>query len=99
MIAKTERFGMRLDRSTLERIDAWRSRQSDLPSRAEAIRRLVDEGLRTTTHDRFEPTNAEKLSLWMLAEILKGQKGAKEADTAKFLQEVIHGGHFWAVLG
>ena len=37
MQLKTERFEMRLDSRTLERVDAWRARQSDLPSRAEAV--------------------------------------------------------------
>jgi hypothetical protein len=38
---KTERFEMRWDRETLARIDKWRSKHPDEPSRAEAIRRLV----------------------------------------------------------
>lgn len=42
---KTERFEMRIDPETIARIDAWRRRQADLPTRAEAIRRLVDLGL------------------------------------------------------
>lgn len=32
---------MRLDPETLAEIDEWRRKQDDLPSRAEAIRRLV----------------------------------------------------------
>ena len=35
MQPKSERFEMRLDLGTLERVDAWRMRQADLPSRAE----------------------------------------------------------------
>ena len=42
---KTERFEMRLDGDILTRIDQWRSQQSDLPARAEAMRRLVETGL------------------------------------------------------
>jgi hypothetical protein len=45
MPPKTERFEMRLELQTLQRIDAWRRKLEDLPSRAEAIRRLVDIGL------------------------------------------------------
>lgn len=41
----TERFEMRLSESGVERLDEWRRIQRDLPSRAEAIRRLVDCGL------------------------------------------------------
>lgn len=42
MPPKTERFEMRLEREMIERIDNWRRQQSDLPTRAEAIRRLVE---------------------------------------------------------
>jgi uncharacterized protein len=45
MPPKTERFEMRLDTILIERIDAWRRKQDDLPSRAEAIRRLVEQAL------------------------------------------------------
>jgi hypothetical protein len=38
---QTERFQMRVSPSFLRLIDEWRRRQPDLPSRAEAIRRLV----------------------------------------------------------
>ena len=43
--AKTERFELRLDPGILEDVDAWRGRQADVPSRAEAVRRLIDAGL------------------------------------------------------
>lgn len=36
---------MRLDPETLARVDEWRRQQPDLPSRAEAFRRLVELGL------------------------------------------------------
>jgi metal-responsive CopG/Arc/MetJ family transcriptional regulator len=39
---KTKRFEMKLDPQMIARVDAWRRVQPDLPSRAEAIRRLVD---------------------------------------------------------
>jgi len=40
------RFEMRASPGWLGRLDGWRRVQSDLPSRAEAIRRLVDQALR-----------------------------------------------------
>jgi metal-responsive CopG/Arc/MetJ family transcriptional regulator len=40
----TERFEMRLGQSVLEKVDAWRAGQSDVPSRSEAVRRLVETG-------------------------------------------------------
>lgn len=45
MQTRTQRFEMRLDQRDLDRLDAWRAKQPDLPSRAEAVRRLVDVGL------------------------------------------------------
>lgn len=42
---KTERFGMVVEPEFLEKIDHWRRQQPDLPSRAEAIRRLVKQAL------------------------------------------------------
>jgi hypothetical protein len=38
-------IGLRWHEPELKAIDEWRSKQADLPSRAEAIRRLVKEGL------------------------------------------------------
>jgi len=45
MAFKTERFEMRLETAMIERVDAWRRKQQDLPSRAEAFRRLIELGL------------------------------------------------------
>jgi len=42
---QTERFQMRVSPSFLRLIDDWRRKQPDLPSRAEAIRRLVERGV------------------------------------------------------
>jgi hypothetical protein len=42
---QTERFQMRASPTFLRLIDEWRRKQPDLPSRAEAIRRLVELGL------------------------------------------------------
>jgi hypothetical protein len=39
---KTERFELRLDPGILEDVDAWRSRQADIPSRAEAMGPISD---------------------------------------------------------
>ncbi len=39
--------GVRMPESELARLDQWRTMQSDLPSRPEAIRRLVELGLET----------------------------------------------------
>jgi metal-responsive CopG/Arc/MetJ family transcriptional regulator len=42
---KTERFEMRAGEAFLNALDDWRRRQPDLPSRAEAVRRLVEAAL------------------------------------------------------
>jgi hypothetical protein len=39
-------FQMRTDEDFLKKLDDWRRVQSDLPSRAEAIRRLVEVALK-----------------------------------------------------
>lgn len=41
-----QRFEMKAPSEWLERIDQWRGKQPGIPPRAEAIRRLVDQGLR-----------------------------------------------------
>jgi hypothetical protein len=44
---KNHPFQMRVSPEWLEMIDNWRRQQADIPSRAEAIRRLVDIALDT----------------------------------------------------
>jgi hypothetical protein len=43
---KTVRFIFSAEPSLLARVDNWRRKQSDLPSRAEAVRRLLDRALK-----------------------------------------------------
>jgi hypothetical protein len=40
-------FQMRASQEFLEKLDEWRRHQSPIPSRAEAIRRLVEQALGT----------------------------------------------------
>jgi metal-responsive CopG/Arc/MetJ family transcriptional regulator len=42
---KDQRIPVMMSPAEVERIDAWRREQSDIPSRSEAIRRLVAKGL------------------------------------------------------
>lgn len=98
MVPKTERFEMRLDPVLIERIDDWSRQQKDEPSRAEAIRRLIEDGLVTKkSAGRFDPSGTEKLMLWMLGEILKQNKKYENARDVDLIQEVIYGGHNWAL--
>lgn len=41
----TEAVNVRMEREQIERLDEWRKHQRDLPSRPEAVRRLVEKGL------------------------------------------------------
>lgn len=97
MAPKTERFEMRVDSDTLARVDDWRSEQDDLPSRAEAMRRLVEIGLmKKTTSDAVRFSDGEKLLLLMMRDMyshLKLKTGEIDPD---FVAEVIYGGHYWA---
>jgi uncharacterized protein len=52
---KNERFEMRVSAELLEQIDDWRRRQTDIPSRAEAIRQLVELALGTVAKRKREP--------------------------------------------
>jgi uncharacterized protein YfbU (UPF0304 family) len=42
-------------------------------------------------------TDAEKLIIWLLAEILKNQKDYGDKKRMELLQEVLYGGHLWAL--
>jgi metal-responsive CopG/Arc/MetJ family transcriptional regulator len=45
-----------LNDDQLRKIDGWRREQNDLPSRSEAIRRLVEHGIKATTPLRARVT-------------------------------------------
>ena len=70
MTPKTERFEMRFDPVLLDRVDEWCGTQSDFPSRAEAIRRLIEAGVTERPKEKFRPTHAERLIIWLLTELL-----------------------------
>lgn len=103
---KTERIELRLEPEIIERLDEWRMTQGDVPSRSEAIRRLLDDKLEEHTKEGFRLNNTDKLTIWMLSEILKNQikERADRPDaeydmkTVNLVQEAIYGGHFWALL-
>jgi uncharacterized protein len=93
----TERFEMRLAEDILARVDRWREEQDDVPSRAEAMRRLMEVGLvrsgAETKTVKF--SDGEKALLIMMREILRHLEIDSECD-AEFLAKVIYGGHYWA---
>jgi hypothetical protein len=60
----SERFELRFSVDLLRQIDDWRRQQPDLPTRAEAIRRLIERSLVTAGRDhiavrRHEPAVGE----------------------------------------
>ena len=93
---KTERFEMRLDRETLERVDNWRTEQTDLPSRAEAMRRLVDVGLVVSGKGELRVSDGERLILLLLLDIYRHQRVNTDIDP-EFVRNAITGGHYWAL--
>ena len=100
MQAKTERFEMRLDQGALDGIDTWRAHQHDVPSRAEAVRRLTDAGLNAMqgSASRSESgfSDGEKLILMMLCGLHRKLK-IEDGIDPDFLESVIGGGHYWAL--
>jgi uncharacterized protein len=98
MQALSERFEMRLDQDTLRAIESWRAGQPDVPSRAEAIRRLVLRGLSQdgVNHEPLVFSKSEMLLVSLLCELHKGLKVKGELDPV-FIQSALHGGHFWGL--
>ena len=96
MTPKTERFEMRLDEDVLTRVDNWRAAQSDVPSRAEAMRRLVDLGLAHSSEKTTRFSDGEKLLIVMLRDLYKHLKVSHGEIDPDFISDVISGGHYWA---
>jgi metal-responsive CopG/Arc/MetJ family transcriptional regulator len=48
----SERFLMQVSPQFLARLDQWRRKQPDLPNRSEAIRRLVEAGIKSRKGER-----------------------------------------------
>jgi metal-responsive CopG/Arc/MetJ family transcriptional regulator len=45
-MAEYPQIGVRVDEDLLKRLDDWRRKQEDVPTRPEAIRRLIELGLK-----------------------------------------------------
>ena len=95
MQAKNERFEMRLDETIIDNLDAWRVQQSDAPSRAEAVRRLIDEGL-GRSDQRLRLSDGERLNILMLCDLYKHLKVKGDID-ADFVASAILDGELWAL--
>lgn len=93
----SERFEMRIDSELLDRLDEWRDDQDDRPSRAEAVRRLLDVGLVYNPRGRAPHlTDGEKLIAVMLSDLIKASGAQVETDV-DLVRKVIFGGHYWAL--
>jgi uncharacterized protein YfbU (UPF0304 family) len=96
MSPKSERFEMRLDEETIAKVDEWRSEQGDMPSRAEAMRRLIELGLEKSKTPMVRFSDGEKLLFMVLRDMCK-QLNLKKGETdLDFMAQVIYGGHYWA---
>lgn len=96
MQPKSERFEMRLDLGTLERVDAWRMCQADLPSRAEAVRRLMETELSEMESKPVKFSDGERLITLMLCKLFKHLKIDSGIDPS-FVEEALYGGHYWGL--
>lgn len=96
MAPKTERFEMRLEEEVLQRVDKWRTSQTDEPSRAEAMRRLLELGLERSSNQAVKFSDGEKLLIAMMGDVYKNLKIENSEIDPKFVNSVIHGGHYWA---
>jgi uncharacterized protein len=96
MQALTERFELRLDQDTLQSVDAWRSRQTDMPSRAEAVRRLVERGLGASDDRPLRFSGGETLMIHMLCDLVDRAKPKSDINT-RLVREALYGGHLWAL--
>jgi uncharacterized protein YfbU (UPF0304 family) len=96
VVSKTERFEMRVDEEIMQRIDRWREDQDDTPSRAEATRRLIEEGLARAPGEVVHFSDGEKLLLVMVGDLYRHLKIKQPEIDPDFVGEVISGGHYWA---
>ena len=93
---KSERFELRLDEDVLARIDSWRSKQADVPTRAEAMRRLMETGLARSLPEVITFRPADKLIIAMLADLYKHLRIKGEINSELVLS-ALYGGHNWAL--
>ena len=57
---KEYRLEVRVSPQTAAALNEWRRRQPDMPNKSEAIRRLIDAGLRAETNGRSAPKRAAR---------------------------------------
>ncbi|MEW5704425.1 MAG: YfbU family protein [Pseudomonadota bacterium] len=97
MQTKTERFEMRLDQAMVDRLDAWRSQRDDVPSRAEAARRLIEIGLQQYAAKGVRISDGEKLILSMLRDLYRHLEVKGGEIDPDFVLSALVGGHYWGL--
>jgi uncharacterized protein YfbU (UPF0304 family) len=95
MQAKSERFEMRLDPTTIDQLDTWRIGRGDI-SRAEAARQLIEFGLAQDNPPDVRFSGAETVIATMLGEIHRHLKIENGIDP-NFVQAAVTQGHSWAL--
>jgi len=88
----SERFEMRVDEDLLGRVNVWREKQEDAPSRAEAMRRLVELGLMKSGVEGVRFSDGEKLLAFMMGDIYRHLKIKDGEIDPKFITRMITGG-------
>jgi len=93
----TERFEMRVDTDFLEDVDKWRARQDDVPSRSEAVRRLVDVALQRNHQEVL--SDGQKLILLALRDIQIAVGKGKNNDPLdlEFVADAILNDELWSL--
>lgn len=87
-----------LDREVLDRVDSWRSRQSDHPSLVEAVQRLVDVGLSVSGQGGGNISEGEKLILCALRDLWQHQNvDVRDGIDLEFVCEMVSARHEWAL--
>ena len=95
---RTERFEMRLSPDTLEQVDQWRASRPGLPSRAEAVRQLIDVGLLVSSgKQEVTVSDGEKLLLLMLGDVYRHLQIENGEADPKFVAGAISEGRYWAL--
>jgi hypothetical protein len=94
MSEKASALEMRLGRSFLKTVDEWRRKQKDLPSRAVAIRRLVERALANRPRARQQLSKGAKRKAAKMAgrEIDRlGDQTATREERARRKRQLIKG--------
>jgi uncharacterized protein YfbU (UPF0304 family) len=96
MAGMSERFELRFDEEMLSAIDGWRAAQAGAPSRANAIRQLIEKGMAADQpRPPFQATGVERIMLTMLADICQHLEIEGDSDP-EFIKAAVFGGQDWA---